>query len=368
MWQMEHEGIKLDVVSLTSLIQYCCIVGKITDCIRLVESMVINGPRPNTLTVNTLLIGLCKNQLLGLAETFFNYFKQIGVSADTTTYNVLIRAFIHEGNDLMVGELSREMSSHKLRQDLGTYGCFVNDLCRRGERWDAQVLGEAPHKFKSAVEAVKKLREIPDIGDQLLMVMLLVRYPKIHYAGMLQFDGELPNKYLVSPPEMDRTSGEYLVHNGIRTFACSETLKFGHVTFFWNGNCSGYLNEKMEEYVEIGSDSGNLTMSSSLPFPAPHKRKNVDATIVACKAADQAVKMILDAIEQVGGIYVVTADHGNAEDMVPVAIDHPGLAPGVRFHANVPTGRLANVAATVMNLHGFKAPSDYETTLIEVVS
>ncbi|XP_057796707.1 2,3-bisphosphoglycerate-independent phosphoglycerate mutase [Salvia miltiorrhiza] len=344
---------------------------------------------------------------------------------------------------------------------------YENDweVVKRG--WDAQVLGEAPHKFKSAVEAVKKLREIPNTSDQYLppfvivddsgksvgpivdgdavvtmnfradrMVMLAtaleyekfdkfdrVRYPKIRYAGMLQYDGELklPNKYLVSPPEIDRTSGEYLVKNGVRTFACSETVKFGHVTFFWNGNRSGYFDEKMEEYVEIPSDSG-ITFNVQPKMKALEigekardailSRKwdqvrvnlpnsdmvghtgDIDATIVACKAADQAVKMILDAIEQVGGIYVVTADHGNAEDMVkrnkkgeplldkngkiqiltshtlepvPVAIGGPGLAPGVRFRNDVPTGGLANVAATVMNLHGFEAPSDYETTLIEVV-
>ena len=103
--------------------------------------------------------------------------------------------------------------------------------------------------------------------------------------------------------------------------------------------------------------------------------------------------MILDAIEQVGGIYVVTADHGNAEEMVkrdkkgqpsldksgniqiltshtlqpvPIAIGGPGLSPSVRFRKDVPTGGLANVAATVINLHGFEAPSDYEPTLIEV--
>ena len=121
---------------------------------------------------------------------------------------------------------------------------------------------------------------------------------------------------------------------------------------------------------------------------------DIEATIVACKAADEAVKIILDAIEQVGGIYVVTADHGNAEDMVkrnksgqplldktgkiqiltshtlqpvPIAIGGPGLAAGVRFRNDVPGGGLANVAATVMNLHGYEAPSDYEPTLIEVI-
>ncbi|KAG4377845.1 hypothetical protein GLYMA_18G219100v4 [Glycine max] len=344
---------------------------------------------------------------------------------------------------------------------------YENDwsVVKRG--WDAQVLGEAPYKFTNALEAVKKLRAEPKANDQYLppfvivdesgkpvgpivdgdavvtfnfradrMTMIAkaleyenfdkfdrVRYPKIRYAGMLEYDGELklPSHYLVSPPEIDRTSGEYLVYNGIRTFACSETVKFGHVTFFWNGNRSGYFNAELEEYVEIPSDSGITFNEQPLMKALQIAEKardailsgkfdqvrvnlpngdmvghtgDIEATVVACKAADAAVKMILDAIEQVGGIYVVTADHGNAEDMVkrdksgkpllgkdgkiqiltshtlepvPIAIGGPGLAPGVRFRNNVPTGGLANVAATVMNLHGFEAPSDYETTLIEVV-
>ncbi|KAF7845179.1 2,3-bisphosphoglycerate-independent phosphoglycerate mutase [Senna tora] len=344
---------------------------------------------------------------------------------------------------------------------------YENDwnVVKRG--WDAQVLGEAPHKFKSAIEAVKVLRAEPKANDQYLppfvivgedgkpvgpivdgdavvtfnfradrMVMIAkalqyenfdkfdrVRFPKIRYAGMLEYDGELklPSHYLVSPPEIDRTSGEYLVHNGIRTFACSETVKFGHVTFFWNGNRSGYFNPQMEEYVEIPSDSGitfnvqpkmkalqiaEKARDAILSKKFDQVRVNlpngdmvghtgdIEATIVACKAADDAVKMILDAIEQVGGIYVVTADHGNAEDMVkrdksgkplldksgniqiltshtlqpvPIAIGGPGLSAGVRFRKDLPTGGLANVAATVMNLHGFEAPSDYEPSLIEVV-
>ncbi|XP_076917629.1 2,3-bisphosphoglycerate-independent phosphoglycerate mutase-like [Bidens hawaiensis] len=343
---------------------------------------------------------------------------------------------------------------------------YENDweVVKRG--WDAQVLGEAPHKFKNVVEAIKTLREVPGANDQYLppfvivddsgkpvgpivdgdavvtfnfradrMTMLAqaleykkfdkfdrVRVPKIRYVGMLQYDGELklPSHYLVSPPLIDRTSGEYLVHNGVHTFACSETVKFGHVTFFWNGNRSGYFNSEMEEYVEIPSDSGitfnvqpkmkaleigEKARDAILSGKFDQVRVNipngdmvghtgdVEATVVACKAADEAVKMIIDAVEQVGGIFVVTADHGNAEDMVkrnkkgepllkdgavqiltshtlqpvPIAIGGPGLAAGVKFRKDVPSGGLANVAATVMNLHGFVAPDDYETTLIEVV-
>ncbi|XP_078436497.1 phosphoglycerate mutase, 2,3-bisphosphoglycerate-independent [Wolffia australiana] len=345
---------------------------------------------------------------------------------------------------------------------------YENDweVVKRG--WDAQVLGEAPFKFHNIVEAVKKLREIPKANDQYLppfviiddegkavgpvvdgdavvtfnfradrMVMAAkafeyedfdkfdrVRFPKIRYAGMLQYDGELklPKHYLVSPPEIDRTSGEYLVRNDVRTFACSETVKFGHVTFFWNGNRSGYFDASREEYVEIPSDSGitfNVKPNMKALEIAEKARDailsgrfdqirvnipngdmvghtgDIEATVVACKAADEAVKIILDAVEQVGGIYVITADHGNAEDMVkrdkkgkpqldkegkiqvltshtlqpvPIAIGGPGLAPGVKFREDLPDGGLANVAATVMNLHGFVAPADYEPSLIEVVN
>lgn len=344
---------------------------------------------------------------------------------------------------------------------------YENDwgVVKRG--WDAQVLGEAPYKFRSAVEAVKKLREEPNASDQYLPPFVIVdennkavgpildgdavvtinfradrmtmvakafeyenfdkfdrvRYPKVRYAGMLQYDGELklPSHYLVNPPDIDRTSGEYLVHNGVRTFACSETVKFGHVTFFWNGNRSGYFNKDLEEYVEIPSDSG-ITFNVQPKMKALEigervrdailSRKfdqirvnlpngdmvghtgDIEATVVACKAADEAVKMILDAVEQVGGIYLVTADHGNAEDMVkrtktgkpqldkegkiqiltshtcspvPIAIGGPGLKEGVRFRNDLKQPGLANVAATMINLMGFEAPSDYEPTLIEVV-
>lgn len=345
---------------------------------------------------------------------------------------------------------------------------YENDwgVVKRG--WDAQVLGKAPYKFRNAVEAVKKLREAPNTSDQYLPPFVIVdendkavgpildgdavvtinfradrmtmvakafeyenfsafdrvRYPKIRYAGMLQYDGELklPAHYLVSPPDIDRTSGEYLVHNGIRTFACSETVKFGHVTFFWNGNRSGYFSEELEEYVEIPSDSGitfnvqpkmkaleiaERTRDAILSGRYDQVRVNlpngdmvghtgdIEATVVACKAADEAVKIILDAIEQVGGIYLVTADHGNAEDMVkrnktgqpakdkdgkiqiltshtlspvPIAIGGPGLTKGARFRTDLKQPGLANVASTIINLLGFEAPSDYEPTLIEVAS
>ena len=74
------------------------------------------------------------------------------------------------------------------------------------------------------------------------------------FAGMMQYDGELklPKYYLVPPPHIEKPTGQYAVANGITTYAVSESQKIGHVTFFWNGNRSGYFNSDMEEYHEVG--------------------------------------------------------------------------------------------------------------------
>ena len=83
-----------------------------------------------------------------------------------------------------------------------------------------------------------------------------VRAPKVVYAGMLEYDGDahIPSKYLVSPPEISNTLGEFLVNKGVRQLAISETQKYGHVTYFWNGNRSGKFSEELEEYIEVPSD------------------------------------------------------------------------------------------------------------------
>jgi bisphosphoglycerate-independent phosphoglycerate mutase (AlkP superfamily) len=81
------------------------------------------------------------------------------------------------------------------------------------------------------------------------------RRPDIKFVGMMQYDGDLklPANFLVPPPQINNVSGQFLVASGVRTFACSETQKFGHVTFFWNGNRSGYFSDKLETYLEVRS-------------------------------------------------------------------------------------------------------------------
>jgi len=236
------------------------------------------------------------------------------------------------------------------------------------------------------------------------------RRPDVFFAGMLEYDGDLkvPRNYLVVPPVIERTVSEYLCAEGVRSFAISETQKYGHVTYFWNGNRSGYIDKTLETYIEVPSDN--------LPFdqaPAMKAREitdqaiellqsgdyrfgrlnfangdmvghtgNLSATVSAMETVDQCLGRLVETIEALGGILVFTADHGNAEDMfrekdgerlmttshtlnpVPFVIHDPGYREEYTM-ADVEEPGLSHVAATLLNLLGYKAPDDYQPSLIE---
>ena len=237
-----------------------------------------------------------------------------------------------------------------------------------------------------------------------------VRVPKVYYAGIMQYDGDLhlPKNFLVAPPQIDRTFCEYLCAEKISMFAISETQKFGHVTYFWNGNRSGYINAQCEDYEEIPSDrvefdkaplmkaeeitkwvEGALS-SGKFKFGRLNLANgdmvghtgNMEATIKAVEKVDECVGRILGVIKELNGICIVTADHGNADQMwtekkgvrtvrtahtlnpVPFCIYDP-LYAGEYEMADVEKPGLANVAATVLNLLGFEAPEDYCKSLVK---
>jgi 2,3-bisphosphoglycerate-independent phosphoglycerate mutase len=257
--------------------------------------------------------------------------------------------------------------------------------------WKVHVLGEG-RQFKTAREAVETYRkEIPGIIDQDLKEFVIaengqdgkpspvgtiedgdsviyfnfrgdraleitaafeeekfdkfdrVRLPKICYAGMMEYDGDthVPKRYLVSPPSIDKTMGEYLAATGVRTLAISETQKYGHVTYFFNGNRTGKFDEKLEDYVEIKSDvvpfeerpwmkcadiadrvieaagSGKYDFIR-LNFPNGDMVGHTgiyQAVVCSMEAMDIQIGRIAHAVEKAGGIIVITADHGNSDDM-----------------------------------------------------
>jgi len=170
-----------------------------------------------------------------------------------------------------------------------------------------------------------------------------VRRPKVYYAGMMQYDGDLkvPSNFLVSPPAFDRTLGEYLAYTGLKTLAISETQKYGHVTYFFNGNRSGKFSEELEDYVEIPSDRvpfeqrpwmkcaeiADYVINAIENGPYRFIRLNFpngdmvghtgvfQAVVCGLEGMDIQLGRIYEAVRKKGGILLITADHGNSDDM-----------------------------------------------------
>ncbi len=244
------------------------------------------------------------------------------------------------------------------------------------------------------------------------------RFPKVVYAGMLEYDGDahIPSRYLVNPPEITNTMGEYLADTGIRQAAISETQKYGHVTYFWNGNRSGKFNEELEDYVEIRSDvvpfeqrpwmkcaeitdeliemirSGKYKVIR-VNFPNGDMvghTGNFLATVVSLEALDLQLARILPVIDEMKGVAIITADHGNSDEMyetdkkgavktnkdgspkaktshtlnpVPCIIYDNFYADRYEVVAKEGYG-LANVAATTVNLLGYEAPDMWKESII----
>ena len=167
--------------------------------------------------------------------------------------------------------------------------------------------------------------------------------PKVCSAGMLQYDGDLniPSRFLVEPPAIHNTMGELLAKNGITQLAIAETQKFGHVTYFWNGNKSGKFDEKLETYIEIKSDvvpfeqrpwmkAAEVTDALIESLKSGKYRYarvnfangdmvghtgNLAAARIAVETVDLCLSRILPVIDELGGMAIITADHGNADEM-----------------------------------------------------
>ena len=173
-----------------------------------------------------------------------------------------------------------------------------------------------------------------------------IRVPSVVYAGMLEYDGDahIPSRYLVSPPEITGTSGEYFCNTGISQLAISETQKYGHVTYFWNGNRSGKFSEELETYIEIPSDvvpfeqrpwmkcaeitdrlieclkSGEYRYLR-VNFPNGDMvghTGNFLATECSMEALDLQLARILKVVDELKGAAIITADHGNADEMYEI--------------------------------------------------
>jgi len=340
---------------------------------------------------------------------------------------------------------------------------YENDWGMVERGWKAQVHGEG-RPFASAREAIETLRaENPGIIDQYLPTFVIAengkpvgkikngdsvvlfnfrgdraieacrafdegpefskfdrgRVPELFFAGMTLYDGEyqIPKNYLVPPPAIDRTMSEYLAAMGVPQFVVSETQKFGHMTYFWNGNRGGMFDPKTETYLEVPSDRvpfdqrpwmkaaeisdavldalrGNKHRFLRLNFAngdmVGHTGRLLP-TVVAMETLDLALGRVLSGVRAAGATLVVTADHGNAEDMVerdkhgaplrkedgslrgktshttnPVGLwIHRPQGAQIQLRRDLPDAGLANLASTLLEILGFAPPEDYLPSLIE---
>ena len=170
-------------------------------------------------------------------------------------------------------------------------------------------------------------------------------YTGVKFAGMLEYDGDLkiPMHYLVEPPVIRNTLTEVLCKAGVHEYAVSETQKYGHVTYFWNGNRSGKVDESLEDYAEVPSDVIPFEQAPAMKSVeitdllveamASHKyqflRCNypngdmvghtgvLSAVITAMEAVDAGLARVKEAADKYGYTLLVTADHRDHISILP---------------------------------------------------
>lgn len=317
--------------------------------------------------------------------------------------------------------------------------------------WDAMVHGEAPYQFSSAMEAISTFRTgDPNLQDQYIPPFVIVennkpvgkvkdgdafiyfdfradraieiaqaftyndfpyfdrgQKPDVYFAGMTEYnsDTHVPEHRLVEPIKIENTLSEFLSKNGKTQLAVAETVKFGHITYYFNGN--SYEKFEGEEHVEIPSDTHPFDTrpwmkSAETADVVIRDMKNYDfvrlnfaggdmvghfaelePTIAALEAIDIQLARIAREVDALGGVLIVTADHGNAEELVD-AEENPKTAhttnpvPFLIYDntknkeryavENVPSAGLSNIAATVVSLLGFsdELPEEWNAPLISV--
>jgi len=245
--------------------------------------------------------------------------------------------------------------------------------------------------------------------------------PDVRFAGMMQYDGDLgmPARFLVSPPSIEGTLGQRLANAGVKQLAVSETQKFGHVTYFFNGNRTDPFDSALEQYIEIPSDQvvfserpwmkaaeitdavrDALTADRDIRFARVNYPNgdmvghtgHLEAAVIAVEASDLALGRLLKVIDKLGGAAIVTADHGNCDQMVqrdkktgailrdddgdpiphtahtlnpvPLWVHAPTVAGAWRL-ADLEVRRLSNIANTALLLMGYEAADDLDPALIE---
>ena len=229
--------------------------------------------------------------------------------------------------------------------------------------------------------------------------------PDVFFAGLTEYDSDrhLPKNILVPPITIESPLNTFLGQNKISQLAISETVKFGHVTYYFNGN--SYKKAKGEEQIEVPSDlqpfntrpwmkSAEITDIAlekldqfkfiRINYPGGDMVGHfaeLEPTIVALEAIDIQLARLAKKVDDLGGMMIITADHGNAEELlskdgVPKTSHTSNLVPCIFYDntantkryraAQIPAPGLANLAATIATLLGLPDyPAPWQPSLIK---
>ena len=330
---------------------------------------------------------------------------------------------------------------------------YENDWQMVARGWDMMVNGEANYYFKSAEEAITILRRVyPNVQDQNLPAFVIVDADErpvgkvekgdaliyfdfradraieiamaftywdfpyfnrgnyqptdVYFVGMTEYnsDTHVPEHRLVQPVEISETLNQFLGERGVSQLAISETVKFGHVTYYFNGN--SYSKAPNEEHIQIDSytepyetrpwmrcaeitdtvlDNLDKYKFVRLNYPGGDMvghTADMEATIVAMEAIDLSLARIAAKVDELGGALVIVADHGNAEELLDKAgakktshttnkvpcIIYDNTANRDKYQlVPVYDPGLANIAATMAVLLGQNDyPESWDMALIEI--
>ncbi len=217
--------------------------------------------------------------------------------------------------------------------------------------------------------------------------------PDVYTINRYREDWKLP---VVFPPQEIRNHlGQVLSRAGLKQLRIAETEKYAHVTFFFNGGSDEpspgeerilipspkvatydlkpemSVRELADRVVqEVASRKYDvIIMNIANPDMVGHTGV-MDATVKAIADTDEAVRKILEAVEKVDGVALITADHGNAELMFDETTNQPHTAhttnpvplilvdPKKRYGALRGGGSLENVAPTILDILGVEQPAE----------
>ncbi|WP_341664169.1 2,3-bisphosphoglycerate-independent phosphoglycerate mutase [Vibrio sp.] len=217
--------------------------------------------------------------------------------------------------------------------------------------------------------------------------------PNIHFVMLTQYAADIPLSIAFPPASLENTYGEWLSKQSHTQLRISETEKYAHVTFFFNGGVETEFEGEERQLVaspkvatydlqpEMSSaeltkkmvaaiDSGNYdTIICNYPNADMVGHTGVyEAAKSAIEALDTSLGKVVEAIQKVGGQMLITADHGNAEMMVD-----PETGGTHTAHTNLPVpliyvgdkqiefkqgGKLSDLAPTMLSLAGLPIPKE----------